>query len=192
MNYRLEDFTPTSMLMKVQGIKYKAAIFPVALVLLGFLVYSYFQNDYVKFTSMLGLFIYLGIIYIHRVYRPMPPQEHGICLSPVHGTVTLIEANKITIEKKFFNYIDLRIPVEGMELLAENPMIFAFEGQGITCEITGNRLKNFHDETKSQGRIAGVAVGKCTATITLPEGWKVEAEPGEKVIAGESVIGGRI
>ncbi len=191
MNYRLEDFTPTSMLMKVQRIKYKSAIFPIALVVLGFLIYSYYENDYVKISSMIGLFLFLALIYIHRVYRPMPPQESGICLAPLHGMVTRTEDNKVTIEKKVFNYIDIRNPMDGMNFGKINEMVFGFEGAEIQCELTGNRIHEFPDEVTSQGRMKGATVGKCTAVITFPKGWAIDIMPGEKVVAGETIIGSR-
>ncbi len=191
MSYRLEDFTPTAMLIKVQGIKYKAAIVPLALVVLGFLIHSFHENDYVKFSSLAGLFLYLVVIFLHRVYRPMPPQESGICLSPVHGTVTSVENGRITIVKKTLNHIDVRNPMTGMTFGKVNEMVFGFEGSDVQCELTGNRIKDFPDDVTAQGRMKGVAVGKCTATLTFPQGWEFDVAPGEKVIAGETILGRR-
>ncbi len=191
MNTRLEDFTPTTMLMQVQRLKYKLAIFPIALVVLGFVIFSYYENDYVKISSMVGLFLFLGIIYLHRVYRPMPPQETGICLAPVHGTVVSIEGNKLTIEKKALNYVDIRSLMTGMSFTKINEVIYGFQGSDVQCELTGNHIHVFADEVTTQGRMKGATVGKCTASMIFPQGWTIDIATGEKVVAGETIIGRR-
>ena len=94
------EYTPVEYLTKIQKLKYKAAIFPILLVIISFGLNMIFELDQVKYLSIIGLIWYILIIIQFRVRRNYPPEsETDIILSPIYGKITKIEDNSITIIK---------------------------------------------------------------------------------------------
>ena len=168
----MSEYTPIEYLTKIQKLKYKAAIFPILLVIISFGLNMIFEFDQAKYLSVIGLIWYIFIIIQFRVRRNYPPEsETEIVLSPIYGKVTKIEGNSITIKKGLFHAADIR-----------------HSGQNIEVIIKSKQVNYFEEQPSLAGRLIGVISSSGICICGIPEGWKIELNVGDKVAAGETIL----
>lgn len=168
----MSEYTPVEYLTKIQKLKYKAAIFPILLVIISFGLNMIYQLDQVKYLSILGLIWYILIIIRFRIRRNVPPKnESEIILSPIYGTITKIDINMITIKKGLFQAADIRYP-----------------GYEINLKFTSKFINLFEKKPNLAGKLIGVVSCKSKCVCTIPDDWNINVHPGDKVIAGETIL----
>jgi hypothetical protein len=166
------EYTPVEYLTKIQKLKYKAAIFPILLVIISFGLNMIFELDQVKYLSIIGLIWYILIIIQFRVRRNYPPEsETDIILSPIYGKITKIEDNSITIIKGFFQAADIR-----------------YSGQNIEVKINSQKTTYFEQQPTLLGKLIGIVSSSAICICEIPEDWKIEINTDDKVIAGETIL----
>ena len=168
----MSEYTPVEYLTNIQKLKYKAAIYPILLVIISFGFNMIFELDQAKYLSIIGLIWYIFIIIKFRVRRNFPPEsEIEIILSPIYGKITKIEDNFITIKKGIFNSADIR-----------------FAGQNIKVKIISKQVNYFEERPTIAGRLIGIISSSAICICEIPEDWKIEINSGDKVVAGESIL----
>ncbi|MEA2096791.1 MAG: hypothetical protein U9P73_08900 [Candidatus Cloacimonadota bacterium] len=168
----MSEYTPVEHLTKIQKLKYRAAFFPILLVIISFVLNMIYGIDQTKYLSIFGFIWYLIIIIQFRVRRNYPPESKTeIALSPIYGKVSKIEDRSITIKKGFFQSADIR-----------------YAGQNIEVTIRSKQAKYFEDQPSLAGRLIGVISSSGICICGIPEGWKIELNVGDKVTAGESIL----
>lgn len=168
----MSEYTPVKYLTKIQKLKYKAAIFPILLVVISFVLNMFFELDQAKYLSIIGLIWYIFIIIQFRVRRNYPPEsETEIVLSPIYGRVSKIENNSITIKKGFFQSADIR-----------------YLGQNIEVKIDSRKVIYFEEQPTLNGKLIGVVPSSAMCICKIPVGWKIEINIDDKVIAGETIL----
>ncbi len=168
----MSNYTPVEYLSKIQKRKYKAAIFPILLVILSFGLNILFELDQVKYLSIIGLVWYIFIIMKFRVRRNYPPEsKFEIILSPIYGKITKIEDSLITIKKGIFQSADIR-----------------YTGQNIEVRIKSNRVSYFEDQTTLAGKLIGIVSSSAICICKIPKNWKIDIISGDKVVAGETIL----
>ena len=169
----MSNYTPVEYLTKIQKLKYRAAIFPILLVIISFGLNMIFELDQAKYLSIIGLIWYIFIIIQFRVRRNYPPEsETEIILSPIYGKVTKIEDNSIAIKKGFFQAADIRYSGQNIEVKIDSPKVIYFEKQPTLT-----------------GKLIGVVSSSATCVCEIPKGWNIEINLGDKVVAGETILG---
>jgi len=99
----MSDYTPLGYLTKNQKLKYKAAFYPILLVVLSFVFNLILELDHLKYFAIIGLIWHIITISRFKVSRNIPPEsETEILLSPIYGKITKISKNSITIKKGIF------------------------------------------------------------------------------------------
>ena len=168
----MSEYTPVEYLTKIQKLKYKAAIFPILLVIISFGLNMIFELDQAKYLSVIGLIWYILIIIQFRVRRNYPPEsETEIMLSPINGKVFKIEENSITIKKGFFQAADIRYSGQNVEIKIDSPKMTFFEEQPILI-----------------GKLIGIVSSSAMCICKIPENWDIQITIGDKVIAGETIL----
>ena len=168
----MSNYTPVEYLTKIQKLKYKAAIFPILLVVISFVLNILFELDQAKYLSIIGLIWYIFIIIQFRVRRNYPPEsETEIVLSPIYGRVTKIENNSITIKKGVFQAADIRYP-----------------GQNIEVKIDSRKVTYFEEQPTLTGKLIGVVSSSAMCICEILDDWKIEINIGNKVVAGETIL----
>ena len=166
------NYTPVEYLAKIQKLKYKAAVFPILLVIISFGTNLLFDIDQAKYLSVIGLIWYIFIIIQFRITRNYPPEsETEIILSPIYGKVTKIEGGSITIKKGSFQSADFR-----------------YTGQNIEVKIKSKQVTYFEDQPSLAGRLIGVISTSAICICEMPTDWKIEINVGDKVVAGETIL----
>lgn len=166
------EYTPVEYLTKIQKLKYKAAIYPILLVIISFGFNMIFEFDQAKYLSVIGLIWYILIIIQFRVRRNYPPEsETNIVLSPIYGKVVKIEENSITIKKGFFQSADFR-----------------YSGQNIEVKIISKQVNYFDEQAILIGKLIGIIPSSAICICEIPNDWKIEINTGDKVVAGESIL----
>ena len=164
----MSEYTPVECLTKIQKLKYKAAIFPILLVVISFILNLFFELDQAKYLSIFGLIWYIFIIIQFRVRRNYPPEsETEIILSPIYGKVTKIENNSITIKKGVFQSADIRYP-----------------GQNIEVKIDSRKVTYFEEQPALTGKLIGVLPTPAICICEIPDDWKIEIDIDDKAISG--------
>ena len=168
----MSEYTPVEYLSKIQKLKYKAAIFPILLVIISFGFNMIFELDQAKYLSIIGLIWYIFIIIRFRVRRNYPPESvTEIILSPIYGKVTKIENNSITIKKGVFQSADIRYP-----------------GQNIEVKIDSGKVTYFEEQPALTGKLIGVLPSPVICICEIPDDWEIEINIDDKVIAGETIM----
>jgi len=168
----MSEYTPVEHLTKIQKLKYKAAFFPILLVIVSFVLNMIYGIDQAKYLSIFGLIWYIIIIIQFRVRRNYPPKSKTeIALSPIYGKVTEIEDRSITIKKGFFQSADIR-----------------YAGQNIEVTIKSKQVNYFEEQPSLAGRLIGIISSSGICICGIPEGWKIELNIGDKVAAGETIL----
>lgn len=168
----MSDYTPVEYLSKIHKLKYKAAIFPILLVILSFGLNILFELDQVKYLSIIGLIWYILIIIKFRIRRNYPPEsESEIVLSPIYGKVIKIEDSFITIKKGIFQSADIR-----------------YAGQNIEVRIKSKRVSYFEEQPSLVGKLIGIVSSSAICICKIPKDWKIDIISGDKVVAGETIL----
>lgn len=168
----MSNHTPVEYLAKIQKLKYKAAIFPILLVIISFGLNILFELDQVKYLSIIGLIWYIFIIIKFRVRRNYPPEsESEIILSPIYGKIIEIEGSSITIKKGIFQSADIR-----------------YTGQNIEVKIKSKKVNYFEEQTTLAGKLIGVISSSAICICEVPEDWKIEINIDDKIVAGETIL----
>ncbi|MCK5050096.1 MAG: hypothetical protein KAS53_00045 [Candidatus Cloacimonetes bacterium] len=168
----MSNYTPVEYLTKIQKLKYKAAIFPILLVIISFGLNLIFEIDQAKYLSVIGLIWYIFIIIRFRITRNYPPEsETKNILSPIYGKVIKIEDSSITIKKGIFQSADFR-----------------YTGQNIEVKIKSKQVNYFEDQPSLTGRLIGIISSSVICICEIPNDWKIEITIGDKVVAGETIL----
>ncbi len=168
----MSNYTPSEYLTKIQKLKYKAAIFPILLVIISFGLNILFELDQVKYLSIIGLIWYIFIIIKFRIRNNYPPEsETEIILSPIYGRIVKIEGNSITIKKGIFQSADIR-----------------YAGQNIKVKIGSKKVNYFEERPTLVGKLIGMISSPAICICEVPEEWKIEINIGDKVVAGETIL----
>ena len=168
----MSEYTPVEYLTKIQKLKYKAAIFPILLVIISFGLNMIFELDQAKYLSIIGLIWYIFIIIRFRIRRNYPPEnENEIILSPIYGKVIKIENNLITIKKRFLQPADIR-----------------YSGKNIIVKITSKYAIYFEDQSSLPGRLIGIISFSAICICEITTDYKIELNVGNKVVAGETIL----
>ena len=172
LEFRMSEYTPVEYLTKIQKLKYKAAIFPILLVFISFVLNITLELDQAKYLSIIGLIWYIFIIIQFRVRRNYPPEnENKIVLSPIYGKVTKIEDNSITIKKGFSQSADIR-----------------YAGQNIEVKMESAKVIYFEEQPTLTGKLIGVLTSSAMCICKIPDDWNIEINIDDKVIAGETIL----
>jgi len=173
----LTDYNPIEYLTKIQNLKYKAATLPIIIVVVSFGINMIFKVDIVKYCALLGLVLYVFVLMRYRIKKQVPPENSEIAiLSPLHGKILQIDANLIKIKKHFLEAADFR----------------CFSNENIEIEFSKSRLFRFEDDCNVPGKLIGIIPHSVICIITIPEKYKIEVNPGEKVEAGETILAKQI
>ncbi len=171
----MSDYTPIEYLTKILKLKYRAAIFPILLVIISFGLNMIFELDQAKYLSIIGLIWYILIIIQFKVRRNYPPEsETEIALSPIYGKITKIEDNTITIKKGFFQAADIR-----------------YSGQNIEVKINSKKVTYFEEQPKLTGKLIGIVSSSAICICTIPENLIIQIKIDDKVVAGETILATR-
>ena len=168
----MSEHTPIEYLTKLQKIKYRAAIYPILLVFASFGINLIFEIDQAKYLSTIGLFWYILIIMRFRISRNHPPEsKNEILLSPIYGRIIKIDDNSITIKKGIFQ-----------------PADFRYSGQNTDVGIKSKQINYFEDQPHLAGKLIGVISSSAICICSIPNGWKINAKFGDKVVSGETIL----
>ena len=168
----MSNYTPSEYLTKIQKLKYKAAIFPILLVIISFGSNILFELDQVKYLSIIGLIWYIFIIVKFRIRKNYPPEsEAEIILSPIYGKIVKIEGNSITIKKGIFQSADIR-----------------YTGQNIKVKIGSKKVNYFEERPTLAGKLIGVISSSAICICEIHGEWNIEINIGDKVVAGETIL----
>ena len=170
----MNKINPDQYLLNIQKQKYKIAVFPILLVLAGFLLQNRFQIELSKYISLAGLLGYIFIVMLHRVNKAIPPiSEEGVVFSPISGKISSLDNGMIEITKNAFNPIDLRC---------------AFRSDEINISWKKGKFKFYEQNCILPGKLIGMVAGRATCICNFPDNFNVVVKTGEKVIAGESIL----
>ena len=173
----LIDYNPIEYLTKIQNLKYRTAMLPIIIVVVSFGINMIFKVDIVKYCALLGLIFYIFVMMCYRIKKQAPPEiPDTAILSPIHGKIFQIDANRIKIKKHILEAADLRCSSK----------------ENIEIEFSKSRLFRFEDDCNMPGKLIGIIPHSVICTITIPENYKIEVSPGEKVEAGETILAKQI
>lgn len=171
----MEKYNPTEYLLKIQRIKYNEAIIPILLIFSSFAINFIKPYSFVKYLSLIGLLAFFFISLKYRIRKNIPPQESGIILSPVYGTITSLNLStaEFTIKKGFFTPVDYRYPGRS---------------EKVEFIIKQGNLTLFETASQLPGKLIGILPLSASIICKLPEGFMIMIEAGQKVIAGETIL----
>lgn len=170
----MSEINPDQYLLRIQKQKYKIALFPILLVIAGFLLQTRFQIDLLKYISLAGLLGYVFIIMLHRVNKAVPPiSEKSIVLAPISGKVTSLNNGSIEITKNAFAPIDLRC---------------ASMNDEIDISWKKGKFIFFEQNCRLPGKLIGMVAGRARCNCNFPDHFTVVVKSGDKLIAGESIL----
>ncbi len=173
----LTDYNPIEYLTKIQNLKYRAATLPIIIVVVSFSINMIFEVDIVKYCALLGLFFYVFVLMCYRIKKQVPPENSDTAiLSPVHGKIFQIDANRIKIKKHILEAADFRCSSK----------------ENIKIQFSNSRLFRFENDCNVPGKLIGIIPHSVICTITIPENYKIEVNFGEKVEAGETILAKQI
>ncbi|MCD4797221.1 MAG: hypothetical protein K8R49_08650 [Candidatus Cloacimonetes bacterium] len=171
----IEKYNPTEYLIKLQKIKYRALIFPIGVIIISFGVYYIFRINFMKYFSIAGLIVYFFIIMLFHVKKTIPPQtENNVVLAPIFGKISEIKDRKVKIKKSLFQPADIRCAESGKEI-----------------NITSSRIYWFEKKAALQGKLIGVIPANAECICEIPDEFDIEVKIGQKVEAGETIIGSK-
>jgi len=169
----LTDHNPIEYLTKIQTLKYRAATLPIIIVVVSFGINMILKVDVVKYCALLGLIFYVFVLMRYRIKKQVPPENSDMAiLSPLHGKIFQIDANTIKIKKHLLEAADFRCSSMG----------------NIEIEFSKSRLFRFENDCNVPGKLIGIIPHFVICIITIPENYKIEVSPGEKVEAGETIL----
>ncbi len=172
----MSNYTPVEYLTKIQKLKYKAAFFPILLVVLSFVINLIFKLDHLKYFAIIGLIWYIFTIIRFRVRKNYPPEsETEILLSPIYGKITKISKNSVTIKKGLYQAVDIR-----------------YTGQGNEVKIISKNVNYFENEPTLAGKLIGIVSASAVCVCEISEDWKIEVSLGDKVVSGETILAVKI
>lgn len=173
----LTDYSPIEYLVKIQSLKHRAAIFPIIVVVFSFGINIIFKVEIVKYSALLGLLFYVFILMRYRIKKQVPPENSDTAiLSPLHGKIFQIDSNQIKIKKHILEAADFRCS----------------SGENVKIKFSKSQLSRFENDCNVPGKLIGIIPHSVTCTITIPENYKIEVNPGEKVEAGETILAKQI
>lgn len=170
----MSKINPDNFLLKIQKQKYKAGFFPILLVVISFALNMMFQIEFLKYTSLLGLALYILVAMIYKVNKAVPPiSDKEIILAPMSGKILNINNNSIIIKKSLFSSVDLRCSnTDGNKLIYWKHGKFLF----------------FTKDDFIPGNLTGMVAGNAECEVNISENFQIEIEVGNKVTAGESIL----
>jgi hypothetical protein len=173
----LADYNPIEYLTKIQNLKYRTATLPIIIVVVSFGINMIFKVDIVKYCALLGLIFYVFVLMRYRIKKQIPPENSGtMILSPIHGKIFQIDANRIKIKKHILEAADFRC--SSME--------------NIEIEFLKSQLFRFENDCNVPGKLIGIIPHSVICIITIPENYEIEVTPNKKVEAGETILAKQI
>ena len=174
-----EDFTPVSYLLKAQKLKYRAALIPILLVILGLLLSNYTKFSYAKYISLLGLIGYFWVILKFRIHKRVSPTiEETVIYAPIHGKIISVSEKDdkiiVAFAKGLFQPVEIRCPS-----VEKNTVI--------SCEK--GKISWFERSAFKPKKMVGIVHAAAIVKISFPKEYKLLLSKGSKVIAGETEIG---
>jgi hypothetical protein len=113
----------------------------------------------------------------YRIKKQVPPKNSETAiLSPIHGKIFQIDANRIKIKKHILEAADFRCSSR----------------ENVEIEFSKSKLFRFEDDYNVPGKLIGIIPHSAICIITIPENYKIEINPGEKVEAGETILAKQI
>ena len=169
-----KSITPTHFLLLIQKKKYKFLLIPILLVLISFVANFYISHDFLKLLSLIGFILYLFISFLFRVKRlhSISDNNDQAILSPIYGIIKTISPQKIVIEKRWFDPIELR---------------HATNCEKVTIKFN-KEITTFQKNNAIVGQLYGLVMGKVICSIEIPENMTVLMQPRESVQAGISLL----
>jgi hypothetical protein len=166
--------TPAVYLLKIQKMKYKFALIPFLMVISSFILSLHSNHPALKLISFAGLIGYLILTYLYRVKKIYhQPENSAACtLAPVNGKVISIDDNTIKIQKKYWQFSEIRNPAKSIEPL------FQFSP----------KVEQFEESSQIQGKLIGFAIGNVVCNLQIPKDETIQIQLGESVIAGVTIL----
>jgi len=171
----IEKYNPLEILVKIQKLKYNEAIVPIIFILSGFVINFIKPYSFVKYLSLLGLFLYLIITIKYHVKKNIPPAEDNIVLSPVYGLVKKvdIETNLLVIKKGLLSPADYRCNCND---------------EKVETQVREGKLTIFDTDCRLPGKLIGVLPLTALLICKFPEDYLITISPGQKLISGETIL----
>lgn len=164
------NYNPPENLRKIQKIKYKAALIPILLVIISFVINIVFQVIFVKYIALLGLLFYIITLLRYRVKNAHPPEElDHIILSPIHGKVIKIGDNSILIKKGVFSAADIR-------------------SSQSKFKINNKNIIWFERDAKLDGKLIGFVAESTLCNCEIPDDYRIVTKKKDKVEAGNTIL----
>jgi hypothetical protein len=173
----LTDYNPIEYLTKIQNLKYQAATLPIIIVIVSFGINMIFKVDIVKYCALLGLLFYVFILMRYRIKKQVPPENSETAiLSPIHGKIFQIDANRIKIKKHILEAADFRCSSR----------------ENVEIEFSKSKLFRFENDCNVPGKLIAIIPHSVICIIMIPENYRIEVNPDEKVEAGETILAKQI
>ncbi len=193
----ITETTPLSTLLAINKMKYKSAIIAFLLVVLSFVLNAYMENSYSQYIALAGLAYYLFILLIYSVNKSVPiSDDENSLLAPINGKVADITnengKTSITIVKHFFNAADIRRVHSADEIEFKKNRVDAQNSENeFFWSVKGNvgNLLTETNKAETKASLIGISVGSGTCRFEFPAGYDCYIQKGDKVIAGETIIG---
>ncbi|MCD6181826.1 MAG: hypothetical protein J7K89_05530 [Candidatus Cloacimonetes bacterium] len=155
-------------LVFIQKTKYRYAAIPLLLVVGGFALDAAHIISWSRWISFSGLLGYIVVAALFHLRRPVvPTPEFPVVLSPVCGIVRSVDDAVITIHKRLLDAADV----------CSSLAVFS-----------SDRMHVIKHDSVDQGTLIGVIPGAVDVQCTIPREFTIIAQPGQRVLAGESVL----
>ena len=190
----MENCNQIDKIIKITKHKYLSAIVPIILIVssfsLSFVLNENSNTDLLqKILSVIGLVLYIFVSLTHRIGKQNCVIEDGEIYSPISGKIKEIKNSdgftEIILKKNLFDRCDIR-SCEGISF-GENP--FSEEGTFFSWEVVSGKIFVLGESKIPKGIIA-FSTG--ILTVKLKGNFKAKVDIGEKVIAGDSILGEKI
>ncbi len=192
----IDKIMPMNCIRQWQFQKYKTALLPIIIIVLGFILkLGRIQIPYISILMGLSLVAYLAVIFLYRIGNPAIPEQDNVIVSPVHGKVISVEQSngmiKIRINKSFFDPIELRCPIDIQEKVIDSEIEISYGNHEIQMSFGEKTPIFFHDHGKVMGSLLGLMLGTFNVTLRFNESILSQPIPiknGDIVKAGETIL----
>jgi hypothetical protein len=176
---QITDYNPVEYLIKIQRLKLKAVLIPLGIIIVSFAINILLKIDLSKYFSLFGLMLYILISLRYRIQKNIPPDIEQQILSPINGKITQInkDRNEISIKKSFFHPAEIRSPSND---------------DTIKFNINSRNFSLFEERSEVAGKLIGIVPSNAECTINITGEYEININPGQKVIAGETIIAEKI
>jgi hypothetical protein len=191
-----DKIMPLPCMRQWQFQKYKTAMIPILIILIGFILRLLrIEIPYIQYLMALSFVAYLAVLFVYRMGNPRIPEDDHILVSPVNGKIISVEQIngivKIRINKSIFDPIELRCPIYMPEKPKDSDLMIPYGGNEIEMSFGDKDPLFFHEPGAVLGSLLGMVSGSYQVTLRFNENILNQAlriKKDDILVAGQTIL----